>query len=635
MLEPRRRFRFIKELSEGAFGKVYLAEMITGDAFKSVVAIKLLHGKWAGHEEIVQRSRDEARVLGLLHHRNIIRVDDLTSINGQCAIVMEYLDGVDLKTLITHVREAREADPNARFPRRVAFEIISQIGAALDAAYNASPLGGGEPLHVIHRDIKPSNVMVTVAGDVKVLDFGTAQARFDEREAHTQALAFGSAAYMAPERLLGDPDAPNGDTFSLGITLYEMLTLDGFGKIHIRPEKYDQRLERKLEEVPLQDLDPALAAEIRAFLAKILHYEAGERYTAAQVVDVAEDLAEKLHDAPIRRFCREIVKPCRDALQPRQDPEDPLTGSTVFEDNSSLRGRSPDESMTGELPESMGVPAPPPPPPTEVSATRPAAEPARSGPTPRPAPPRPEPNRSPGPTIVPPPPEVMNLPPETFFSAPTVQFGNHDEDDISIKPVPPPPAAEPRPQGPSVTSNRPIIESRAPAVRNPPPKAPVEPPKAAPAASSGGGSIGKIIAVMALLGLLALGGGAALVFSGVLSGDPGPNPEAGAKAGSKGEIGGRVIEVAPMDASRGKVVLLLQPPGKAEVSLVSPVKAEWDGSGRLELVGAEAGQYRTKVTPIGGTASRVNFEAVAGQACTYTFDVKQGTEWTRTGCEAL
>ena len=87
-MEPRRSFRFLKELSEGAFGKVYLAEMVTGENFKSVVAIKLLHGKWADHEEIAQRSRDEARVLGLLHHRNIIRVEDLSSINGQCAIIM-------------------------------------------------------------------------------------------------------------------------------------------------------------------------------------------------------------------------------------------------------------------------------------------------------------------------------------------------------------------------------------------------------------------------------------------------------------------------------------------------------------------------------------------------------------------
>ena len=169
-MEPRRRFRFLKQLSEGTFGKVYMAEMVTDNHFSSVVAIKLLHGKWLGHEEIVQRSRDEARVLGLLHHRNIIRVEDLTSLNGQCAVIMEYLDGVDLKSLINYC-----AEHDLTMPRRVIFELIAATASALEAAYYREPLRGGNPLHLIHRDIKPSNVMVTAAGDIKVLDFCSIQ----------------------------------------------------------------------------------------------------------------------------------------------------------------------------------------------------------------------------------------------------------------------------------------------------------------------------------------------------------------------------------------------------------------------------------------------------------------------------
>ena len=125
-MQHRRRFKFLKELAQGGFGKVYLAEMITGENFSSVVAIKLLHGKWLGNDEIVMRSRDEARLLGRLRHRNIVRVEDLTSINGQCAIVMEYLQGVDLKTITTTLREN-----NKPFPRRSAFESAGAIAAAL------------------------------------------------------------------------------------------------------------------------------------------------------------------------------------------------------------------------------------------------------------------------------------------------------------------------------------------------------------------------------------------------------------------------------------------------------------------------------------------------------------------------
>lgn len=339
-MEPRRRFRFLKELSEGAFGKVYLAEMVTGDNFKSVVAIKLLHGKWAGHEEIVQRSRDEARVLGLLHHRNIIRVEDLTSISGQVAIIMEYLNGVDLKTLV-----ARTRDKGERIPRKVAFDICSQVASALEAAYYHRPLQGSDPLLLIHRDIKPSNVMLTVAGEVKVLDFGTAQAQFDDREAHTQALAFGSAAYMAPERLLGDPDAPSGDIFSLGIALYELLAMESLGKIHIRPEKFDAKLERRMEALDLSDLDAERADQVRTALRLMLAYDASERPTATQVVELLEALADEIHDGSMRRFCREIVAPIRETMEPEQDPNDPLTGSTLFEDSGGLLERlAPDDS---------------------------------------------------------------------------------------------------------------------------------------------------------------------------------------------------------------------------------------------------------------------------------------------------
>ena len=88
-MTARRRFRFHKELASGGFGKVYLAEVTTDEGFSSVVAIKVLHSKWAAHTEVVQRARDEARLLGRLRHRNIVRVEDLTSIQGHCAIVME------------------------------------------------------------------------------------------------------------------------------------------------------------------------------------------------------------------------------------------------------------------------------------------------------------------------------------------------------------------------------------------------------------------------------------------------------------------------------------------------------------------------------------------------------------------
>ncbi len=500
-MEPRRRFRFLKELSEGAFGKVYLAEMITGDNFKSVVAIKLLHGKWSGHEEIVRRSRDEARVLGLLHHRNIIRVEDLTAINSQCAIVMEYLDGVDLKTLTNTCTERGE-----RIPRRVVFEVSSQIAGALDAAYNKQPLQGGEPLRLIHRDIKPSNVMLTVAGDVKVLDFGTAQARFDDREAHTQALAFGSAAYMAPERLLGDPDAPSGDVFSLGITMYEMLSGEAFGKVHIRQERFDAKLDKKLEELDLSDLSAHQAQLLRDTLRQILAYESDRRPPAGPLTDLLESIAEEMHDGSIRRFCREVVAPIRASMNPEQDPNDPLTGSTVFEDSGQLRGEEQPPAWSDD--------------PSFVSGSRtrdPAGSDARaiSGQHNRPPEPPPaeieivplvhDPSDIDGPTVMARPspepfggfmPPAFQPPSPDLFSAPTIVHSGHDDDlegETMRAPPPPPPSvqqtaapasppAPPDPTASSASAKHPkVVASTGPALRPPSGPPPIAPSPSAPA----------------------------------------------------------------------------------------------------------------------------------------------------------
>ena len=156
MSTGRRKFRIIKEIAEGGFGKVYLAEQISADGFSRIVAVKLLHAKWSSHDEVVMRTRDEARLLGLIRHQHIVKVEDLTSIDGKCAIVMEYLEGCDLKWMMTWLKEQGHV-----FPRASLFEIVLSSASALDAAYNGLPLQGGEPLQVIHRDIKPSNIFVT------------------------------------------------------------------------------------------------------------------------------------------------------------------------------------------------------------------------------------------------------------------------------------------------------------------------------------------------------------------------------------------------------------------------------------------------------------------------------------------
>ena len=557
-MEPRRRFRILKELAEGAFGKVYLAEMITGDNFKSVVAIKLLHGKWVGHEEIVQRSRDEARVLGLLHHRNIVRVEDLTSINGQCAIIMEYLEGVDLKSLLRYCR-----DSGSMMPRKVAFEIVASTATALDAAFHRKTLNSGQALKLIHRDIKPSNVMVTVAGEVKVLDFGTARAQFEHREAETQALAFGSAAYMAPERMMGDPDGPKGDIFSLGVTLYELLANAGFGKIYIRGEKFDAALNERMAALDLSDLGQARATQVSQVLRLMLAYESEERPTAQQVVELMEALAEEVQDGSLRRFCREVVGPAHALQEPPGNSNDPFTGSTLFEDSSHIRSEDGMEEVEARVVSDT------------LTETGTAVLPARD----------------------------------------SIETGAEYIADIQETEVASGEFVSPPPK---------VLE----------PEIPVSPaePESSPDEDSGVQSRSALpLPALAVLGLL-LGGGILAGGYQLIAGEE--EAAVVVDTAPKYSPGGR-IETGEAEDGGGALVIDLEGKGPAKVTIsavLSGYNFRWDGTGTLELVGLEPGEYRTRVrtdeTTIGLQATVEN-----GRQCAYRYNLDSGSEaWEDEGC---
>lgn len=599
-MEPRRRFRFLKQLSEGTFGRVYMAEMVTDNNFSSVVAIKLLHGKWLGHEEIVRRSRDEARVLGLLHHRNIIRVEDLTSINSQCAVIMEYLNGVDLKSLINYF-----ASIHRDIPYKIVFEVMSAGVSALEAAYYRPPLRGGEPLRLIHRDIKPSNIMLTSEGDVKVLDFGTAQARFEDREAETQALSFGSQAYMAPERLLGDPDAPSGDIFSVGVTLYELLALESFGKIHIRPEKHDEAIRERVEGLPLQDLPTELAQDVRDLLYGLLTYDATQRPDAQQTLDMMEDIVEKVHDASLRRFCREMVSKVQEHGHESSHQDDPLAGSTLFEDVSSFTAKTAEPGLSSSPTMAFEPPMP---------------DPANSAPLTPPPPVAPQLFADPS---------SFPVPVKTAFTPISASMVAAANDSASVtllsEELPVPSKKIRRTVTPVI---RPVDTQTS--VRPKPQPAPESLP---PPSDKGGGSLRLALGLLGLLGFFAIG--AVLILPMLTSPPPPVVPdtpviEEPVVLELEG-IPGQRLEHGALGPDTGTIILRLKG-GRASVKLnasIGDFEQIWDGSGELEIVGLPLGTYVTRIKSAEGT-DRSTVESISEKVCTYTFTVGGGSEeWNR------
>ncbi|NOY27466.1 MAG: protein kinase [Oligoflexia bacterium] len=329
--ENARRFHFIREIASGGFGTVYLCKVVHADGFSRLAAVKLLKAQWTESVEVVRRIRDEARLLGILRHRNIITVSDLTSIDGRTAVVMEFVEGVDLRTVVHHL-----AAQGQILSARAALEITAAVASALDAAYNRPPLPGEKPLRVIHRDIKPSNIMIDRQGEVKVLDFGVARSDLANRESHTEELQFGSVDYMAPERLFFEPETPAGDVYALGATLFELVALEKLGKAKGRPEQHTANVEDRLSFLRARvRVRGTVATELTELIRACVAFEHERRPTAADLYQRARALSRMIDSEELQPWAERVVPPLVLLAESNPAPASGLTDSVMTEDSVS------------------------------------------------------------------------------------------------------------------------------------------------------------------------------------------------------------------------------------------------------------------------------------------------------------
>jgi serine/threonine protein kinase len=349
MADGARQFRFIRPIAAGGFGTVYLCKEEHADGFSRIVAVKILNAQWTDSEEVSSRLRDEARLLGLLRHRNIVDVYDLTSIDGRSAVVMEYLEAIDLRYLIQQCQFH-----GVRMPVRVALEIAAQVAQALDAAYNRPPMKGENPLRVIHRDIKPSNIMLDGHGLTKVLDFGVAQSDLVSKEADTQDLQFGSVDYMAPERLFFEPETPASDVYSLAASLFELLTFERLGKAQGRASKHDAQLANRMSFMRGSiEASPQVAAAVEALLLRSLHFEHKHRPDSATFAHDAKQIARSIDSLDLLMWAEAKVPLVVEESQRRALDVEPLSHSILVEDHAELAFDEEEEAPVAQGGQSM------------------------------------------------------------------------------------------------------------------------------------------------------------------------------------------------------------------------------------------------------------------------------------------
>jgi eukaryotic-like serine/threonine-protein kinase len=200
-LGPEGRYRLVRRIGVGGMGEVWEAD---DTVLGRRVALKVLVQELADDARATSRFVREARATAKLTHPNVTRVYDFGRDGGVPYLVMEFLEGETLADRLA----------GGPMPPAEAARICAAVADALDAAHSRG---------IIHRDIKPGNVLLTSAGEVKVMDFGIAAAA-DETHSTTGNGLYGTAAYISPERAAGQPATPAADVYSLGAVLYELLT---------------------------------------------------------------------------------------------------------------------------------------------------------------------------------------------------------------------------------------------------------------------------------------------------------------------------------------------------------------------------------------------------------------------------
>ncbi len=267
-------YEFRRELGRGGMGVVYEARQIS---LNRRVAVKMLMSGVFGSTNHELRFRAEAAAAARLRHPNIVTIHDVGKLDGQPFFAMELIEGPSLADLtcerpLTSKRAAR---------------YLRLITEAIAHAHDAG---------VWHRDIKPSNVLVDGDDQPKVTDFGLAKQLDSTTDLTRTGEVFGSPSYLPPEKISGEHVGPEGDIYSLGAVLYQLLTA--------RPpfvgETVASTLQQVLhaEPVPPRQINPSVPRDLQVICLKCLHKEPGRRYSSA--ADLAADLKRFENAQPIQ-----------------------------------------------------------------------------------------------------------------------------------------------------------------------------------------------------------------------------------------------------------------------------------------------------------------------------------------------
>ena len=293
------KYLLMENIATGGVAQLFLGKIMGLQGFEKLVAIKMILPHLSGEKDLVNAFIDEAKLAALLSHPNIVQIYDFGLMENSYFSAMEYLFGKDLRHIFQKAREKEEP-----LSLEHSLYITARICSALGYAHKLTDLQG-KPQHLIHRDISPQNILITYAGEVKIVDFGIAKAAGQSSTTQHGSIK-GKVAYMSPEQASGEKIDHRSDIFSTGILLYEMLT---------QKRMFTGDTMEILDKVRRRDFEPAeravdnLPPKLYKILDRALAQDVNQRYqSCGEMQGAVEECLFELSLRPDAQGLEEYMK---------------------------------------------------------------------------------------------------------------------------------------------------------------------------------------------------------------------------------------------------------------------------------------------------------------------------------------
>jgi eukaryotic-like serine/threonine-protein kinase len=334
------RYTITERLDQGGMAEVFLGVAESLQGFKKNVAIKRILPSLTRNQKFVAMFLDEAKLSLFLQHANIVQVFDIGQSDNSYFLVMEYVNGCNLRALLD-----RLSDRGQRIRVAEAIYLILEACKGLSYAHTCENPENGEPLHIVHRDVSPPNILISKNGEVKLVDFGLAKAN-SQIESTDPGVVKGKFSYLSPEAASGLDIDQRADVFAVGILLWEMLTNR---RLFLGESDYQTvELVRQARIPSLAAINPEIEPELEGIIRKALEREPDRRYQTA--ADLGDALAQYLFSRRMKVTARDIAALVRDtqieqqrkrSLVPKESLIDAMIQDEMAKITSLLQGESP------------------------------------------------------------------------------------------------------------------------------------------------------------------------------------------------------------------------------------------------------------------------------------------------------